>query len=94
MTTAAAQPASPVPASTTAAQPAAAGPRISGHVKWYDAKKGFGFIVRTGEKDVFIHSSDLRKSGVENDLAEGEPVSFELAQSGKGPKAVNLRRGL
>lgn len=67
-------------------------PRLSGHVKWYDTKKGFGFIVRPGEKDVFVHSSDLRKSGIEDDLAEGDPVSFDLANSAKGPKAVQIKR--
>jgi CspA family cold shock protein len=90
MTTAAASRTVTPPPTSPIAKPE----RLSGHVKWYDTKKGFGFIVRPGEKDVFVRSSDLRKSGVDEDLAEGEPVTFELGVSAKGPKAVGIRRGL
>jgi len=52
--------------------------------------KGFGFIAPEGEsKDLFFHSSDL--VGVQfNDLQEGQAVTFEKAESEKGPKAVNV----
>ncbi len=52
--------------------------------------RGFGFIAPEGEsKDVFFHSSDL--NGVQfNDLQVGQMVTFEIAQSDKGPKAVNV----
>ncbi len=52
--------------------------------------KGFGFITPDGEvKDVFFHMSDL--NGVQfNDLQVGQAVTFEVAQSDKGPKAVNV----
>lgn len=68
-------------------------PRIPGTVKWFDAKKGFGFIARDGDKDVFFHSTDARKSGIEDDLEEGEAVTFVLAPTPRGFKAVHIRRG-
>jgi len=54
-------------------------------------EKGFGFITPEGEsKDVFFHRNDL--VGVEfNELREGDKVSFEKADSEKGPKAVNVK---
>lgn len=55
-------------------------------------EKGFGFITPDGgDKDVFFHSSAL--SGVEyNDLQVGDTVSFDVEQSDKGPRAVNVSR--
>jgi CspA family cold shock protein len=54
--------------------------------------KGFGFIAREGEdKDLFFHSNDVQ--GAEfDDLNEGDKVTFELAQSDKGPNAVKVTR--
>ncbi|MFZ4690342.1 MAG: cold-shock protein [Polymorphobacter sp.] len=56
----------------------------SGAVKWFDAKKGFGFITPDlGPRDVFVHSSALAAAGI-NDLTPGDRLEFELAQSGDG----------
>ncbi len=54
--------------------------------------KGFGFIgPDNGDKDIFFHSNDL--SGVQfADLREGDKVSFEIGQSDKGPKAINVMK--
>ena len=54
--------------------------------------RGFGFITREGEeKDLFFHSTELQ--GVEfNDLKEGDKVTFEVAESEKGPNAVKVSR--
>lgn len=66
----------------------------TGIVKWFDNKKGYGFITRSnGEKDVFVHATDLRKSGVEDeDIDEGQQLSFEIATTPRGLKAVKLVR--
>lgn len=66
----------------------------TGIVKWFDGKKGYGFITRSnGEKDVFVHATDLRKSGIEDeDVDEGQGLSFEVATTPRGLKAVKLSR--
>jgi CspA family cold shock protein len=64
---------------------------INGKVKWFNSTKGFGFIAREDkEKDVFVHVSALRKSGM-NGLDEGQALTFEVEQGPKGPNAVNLK---
>jgi cold shock protein len=56
----------------------------SGAVKWFDARKGFGFITPDlGPRDVFVHVSALAAAGLET-LAPGDRLDFELAQSGDG----------
>lgn len=66
----------------------------TGIVKWFDGKKGYGFITRSnGEKDVFVHATDLRKSGIEDeDVDEGQALQFEVATTPRGIKAVKLSR--
>ena len=66
----------------------------TGIVKWFDCKKGYGFITRAnGEKDVFVHATDLRKSGIEDEsVDEGQGLSFEVATTPRGIKAVRLSR--
>ena len=61
----------------------------SGKVKWFDTKKGFGFIQQEGGPDVFVHYSSIDGNGFKN-LEEGQPVEFELIDSPKGPKASNV----
>ena len=64
---------------------------ISGKVKWFNPTKGFGFIARDDkEKDVFVHVSALKNSGIDR-LNEGEALTFEVEQGPKGPNAVNLK---
>jgi cold shock protein len=62
-----------------------------GRVKWFNEKKGFGFIEVDGQdKDVFIHHSAINMQGFRT-LQEGQRVSFEIEQGQKGPAAVNVR---
>ena len=65
----------------------------SGKVKWFDNKKGFGFIATDTGKDVFVHHTNIVGTGYKT-LLEGEAVSYELVDSGKGPKAENVHRAL
>jgi CspA family cold shock protein len=65
----------------------------SGHVKWFDNKKGFGFISNEAGADVFVHYSAIQGPGFKT-LKEGELVQFELIQSDKGLKAQNVQRPL
>ena len=61
----------------------------TGKVKWFDTKKGFGFIQQEGGADVFVHYSSIGGNGFKN-LEEGQTVEFELVDSPKGPKASNV----
>jgi len=62
-----------------------------GTVKWFNAQKGFGFIVREGGgKDAFVHASVLERSGI-GTLAEGQRVLIDIAEGRKGPEAVRVR---
>ncbi len=65
--------------------------RERGHVKWFNATKGYGFISRDEGGDVFVHFSAIQGSGYRT-LDEGEEVEFEVEQSPKGPQAVNVVR--
>jgi CspA family cold shock protein len=63
----------------------------SGKVKWFDNKKGFGFIAQSTGEDVFVHHTSIQGKGYKT-LNEGETVTFEIVQSGKGLKAQNVQR--
>jgi cold shock protein len=63
----------------------------SGKVKWFDNKKGFGFIAQDSGQDVFVHHTSITGSGFKT-LNEGEEVNFEVVSSDKGPKAQNVQR--
>lgn len=65
----------------------------SGKVKWFDNKKGFGFIAQDTGKDVFVHHTSIVGNGYKT-LKEGETVQFDLIESDKGPKAQNVQRPL
>ena len=65
---------------------------LTGKVKWFDVKKGFGFITRDdGEGDVFVHYSAVQGNGFK-ELAENDAVSFDVIDSVKGPKAANVSK--
>jgi len=63
---------------------------VEGTVKWFDNKKGYGFIQQdNSEEDVFVHYSDIEVEGFKT-LKEGQRVSFEVTDGGKGLRAVNV----
>jgi CspA family cold shock protein len=61
----------------------------NGVVKWFDEKKGYGFIEQEDGPDVFVHHSGISASGFKT-LKEGERVRFDIEQGQKGPAAVNV----
>ena len=63
----------------------------TGTVKWFDAKKGFGFILSPEGKDVFVHFSSIQSDGFRS-LKEGEPVEYEQVQGEKGLLAKDVKR--
>lgn len=63
----------------------------TGTVKWFNAKKGFGFISDEEGNDVFVHFSALMMDGFKV-LEEGEKVQFEVVRGEKGPQAANVSR--
>ncbi|HEY4484820.1 MAG TPA: cold shock domain-containing protein [Nitrospiria bacterium] len=62
-----------------------------GTVKWFNDRKGFGFIKLNDGKDVFVHYSALQGDGFKT-LKEGEPVEFDVVEGAKGPQAANVTR--
>ena len=62
----------------------------TGHVKWFDEKKGFGFIEREGGSDVFVHFRSIVGEGFKT-LSDGQAVEFEIEDGQKGPQAVNVK---
>ncbi|MGV8075399.1 MAG: cold-shock protein [Syntrophobacteraceae bacterium] len=62
-----------------------------GRVKWFNDKKGYGFIETNAGEDVFVHYSSIEASGFKS-LAEGERVSFEVEKGSKGPQAVKVKK--
>ncbi|MEZ4527207.1 MAG: cold-shock protein [Desulfobacterales bacterium] len=63
----------------------------SGTVKWFNDKKGYGFIEKDEGGDVFVHYSAVAMSGFKT-LVEGDRVTFEVEQGEKGPAAANVRK--
>ena len=64
---------------------------VTGKVKWFDNKKGYGFIAQEGGKDVFVHRTEVQGEGFRS-LNEGEAVQFEVVQADRGPKAVQVMK--
>ena len=64
---------------------------VTGTVKWFDVKKGFGFLVNAEGKDVFVHFSSIEGDGFRA-LKDGELVEYEEVDSGKGLAARNVKR--
>ncbi|AEX85712.1 cold-shock protein [Marinitoga sp. 1135] len=63
---------------------------MKGKVKWFDAKKGYGFISGEDGKDVFVHFTAITMDGFKT-LEEGQEVEYEVQENEKGLQAVNVR---
>jgi CspA family cold shock protein len=63
----------------------------TGTVKWFDTKKGFGFIIGPEGQDVFVHFSSIEGDGFRS-LKDGETVDYDLAQGAKGYSATRVKR--
>ena len=66
--------------------------REVGTVKWFDGKKGYGFIrPQNGGRDIYVHATGIQLNE-KQPLDQGETVSYELIDEGRGPKAIKVRR--
>ena len=63
----------------------------SGTVKWFNQKKGYGFITSEGNEDVFVHFSAIQGEGFKT-LDEGQQVEFEVVDGPRGPQAANVNK--
>lgn len=63
--------------------------RQNGTVKFFNSEKGYGFIQRDGEKDIFVHVKQVKKAA---DLREGDKVTFGVDQGPRGPFATGVER--
>ena len=61
----------------------------NGTVKWFDERKGYGFIEQEDGADVFVHHSGINATGFKS-LNEGDRVTFDIEEGEKGPAAVNV----
>jgi CspA family cold shock protein len=64
---------------------------MEGRVKWFNDKKGYGFIETDNEGDVFVHYGAIQGEGFRS-LQEGDKVTFDIEQSPRGPQAIDVRR--
>jgi len=64
---------------------------LQGIVKWFDVKKGFGFILNDAGQDVFVHYTSITGEGFRS-LKDGEQVTYEPHDGGKGLHALNVQR--
>jgi len=60
-----------------------------GTVKWFNPRKGYGFIATTDGRDIFVHYSSISSDGYKT-LAEGDPVTFDVVEGDKGLRAENV----
>jgi len=65
---------------------------MTGRVKWFNESKGYGFIEREGQDDVFVHYSAIEGEGFKT-LKEGQVVEFEVKDGPKGAQAVQVKKG-
>ncbi|MBC7358976.1 MAG: cold shock domain-containing protein [Desulfacinum sp.] len=64
---------------------------MEGRVKWFNEKKGYGFIETDSQGDVFVHYTGIQGEGFRT-LTDGDAVSFEITETPKGPQAINVKR--
>ena len=62
---------------------------MNGVIKWYNSRKGYGFIEIEDGKDIFVHRTQVPQGTF---LNEGDKVSFEIEESDKGPQAVKVEK--
>ncbi|MCD6165443.1 cold-shock protein [candidate division KSB1 bacterium] len=62
-----------------------------GKVKWFDRRKGYGFIQMDSGEDIFVHKSGVKYTGFKDSLQQNQRVSFDVAEDKKGKKAVNVK---
>ncbi|NRA71226.1 MAG: cold-shock protein [Gammaproteobacteria bacterium] len=62
---------------------------VTGRVKWFNEKKGFGFIEQPGSEDIFVHFRAIQGDGFKT-LNEGQEVQFEIETGQKGLQALNV----
>jgi len=62
---------------------------VTGKVKWFNEKKGFGFIEQPGSADIFVHFRSIQNEGFKT-LSDGQEVQFEVEQGPKGLQALNV----
>ncbi|MBN1614698.1 MAG: cold-shock protein [Deltaproteobacteria bacterium] len=62
-----------------------------GTVKWFNEKKGFGFIEKDGGGDIFVHYSAIQQNTGFRNLQEGQRVCFDVTEGPKGPAAGNVK---
>ena len=62
---------------------------MKGKIKWYNPRKGFGFIVGDDGKDIFVHQTDIP---IDVSLNDNDLVEYEIEKSEKGPKAKNVKK--
>jgi CspA family cold shock protein len=60
-----------------------------GKVKWFNERKGFGFIQQDNGPDVFVHYTSIKGNGFKT-LSEGQRVQFDIEEGERGPKAINV----
>jgi CspA family cold shock protein len=64
----------------------------TGTVKWFNEKKGYGFITQDSGEDVFVHFTAISGEGFKT-LSEGDKVNFDVIEGAKGPQAANVTKG-
>lgn len=62
-----------------------------GIVKWFNDRKGYGFITQEDGQDLFVHYSHIEMPGFKT-LTEGDRVSFEVEETDRGPQAKNVKK--
>ena len=65
--------------------------KMQGQVKWVDSRKGVGFIELEGQKDIFVHFSEIQSEGYKT-LRDGEKVEFEIEESDNGARAKSVTK--